>query len=142
MCTSIGGPVFFADPLLKHVLSRIYVDVFCRDRSIGVHAVDLLVYEGVIKTNFGGIVARVGVIDGVGPGPINGSEAHGAGFAACIEDATIKLMGLQVGTCITYCLHLGMCRGIVCGNHPIESSTYDFAVFDDHAAKGATICLI
>ncbi len=46
---------------------------------------DLIVEKGVVEAGRGSIRSGVAVVDGVAARPVDGGEAHGAGFAAGVD---------------------------------------------------------
>lgn len=139
MCGSIGWTIVFSHPCLEHLFSLCYVYMKRGYGPFGIQSVDLLIYEGVVETYSGSIMTCVCVIDRIWTSPVNGSKTHGAWFATCVEYATVELVCLEVCTGIANSLDLGMRCWIVCGDDTVVATSYNFAVFDDHAAERATV---
>jgi len=47
---------------------------------------DFLINEVIVKLDVGGVGFGVGVVNVPKAGPVNGGQAHGAGFATCVNN--------------------------------------------------------
>ena len=87
---------------------------------------------------------RRGVIDGCGPGPVNRSETHGAGFATGIKLASGELVCAEERAGAADGDYFGVGRRIVAGGDKINAFRDDAAVAHDDGSErtaGSAACV-
>src|SRR5690606_40039936 len=67
--------------------------------------------------------------------PIDGSQAHGTGFATGIDIAVLQLPALQAAASITYGHYFGMRRRVVGGSYPVIPLSHYLPMPHNHTAK-------
>jgi hypothetical protein len=72
----------------------------------------------------------------VRPGPINGSQAHGAGFTGGVDLTAFQLKAVEVLAGIPDGYYLGMSCGVVGGSDPVIASPHYLISFHHNTAKG------
>lgn len=100
-----------------------------RERQFGVN-------EFVVEAVFGGVAARAGVEVSREARPIDGAEAHGAGFAAGVELAAGELEIAERVTGSADGGDFGVRGGIVGGRDEIDSGGEDAGVLYNDGAEG------
>src|SRR5690606_2346692 len=125
------------DPFREDLLCSFAYHSLCGDAAMCDRKMDLLVDQTVIEAGACGIFTCAGENDAIGTGPINGTQAHGAGFATAIDRATQELVIADRVACITDGDHLGMCGGIVGREHFVVALPDHPAVLYDHTAERA-----
>src|ERR1039457_7209629 len=94
--------------------------------------------QRVVKAGGGGIGGGVSVKDGVAARPIEGSQAHRAGLATGVDDASgeAKIPKRLASRANRH--HFGMGRGIVGRRNQVHAGRDDLTVAHDHRAKRAS----
>ena len=107
--------------------------------AVGQGSVQLLVNELVVEADGGGIGLGIAVENPARPGPLNGPQAHGAGFATSVEVAAIELEGAQLLAGFADGIDFGVAGGVVGAGDLVEAAGDDCAVFHHHRAEGAAV---
>lgn len=109
------------------------------DLAFGGWYVDLFVNERVVETRFRGFVAGIRIKDPVGSRPVDGAEAHGAGFAAGVDVTAGELEGAQAAAGIANGDHFGVGGRVVGRGHAVGATADDLSVLDDHTTERPTL---
>ena len=71
-------------------------------------------------------------------GPIDGSEAHGAGFARGVDGAAREVERAQLATGLTDGVHLSVCCWVVVDGYAVTAACDDGSVLHDDGSEGTT----
>ena len=94
--------------------------------------------EGVVETDFGGVLGGIGEIDARKTGPVDGAKAHGTGFARSVEFAIFQFEDAQFVASATNGNDFGVGGWIIGLSDLICAFGDDLAISHDHGAKRAT----
>ena len=93
--------------------------------------------EGVVKSCGGGIGGGGSVENARGPSPVDGAEAHGAGFAGGVEVAMIELEGFETLASFADSDDFGVRGGVIGGGDPVGPGGDERAILGDDRGKGS-----
>jgi hypothetical protein len=108
------------------------------DFALRVGLGNFLVDEGVIETSFRGIGCSRGKINAIEARPVNGAQAHGARFAACVNFATLEVEFFEFFAGLADRGHFGVGGGIVCGGYAVGGLRDNLSIFYNQRTEGTT----
>src|SRR5262249_7266803 len=98
-----------------------------RQRAFAYPGLNFAVDRRIVEADCGRVGARVGVIDAVDPGPIDGAETHGTRLAARIDVAALEAEGADGPAGFADRHDLGMRGRIVCRRDLVPAAGDDLA---------------
>ena len=101
----------------------------------------LVVDEGVVEAYGRSVGAGVSVVDALDAGPIDSTQAHGAGLARAVNLAATKVESALSSTSSTNGTHLGVGRGVVQEGYAVGAGCHNLAIAHDDRSKGAAATL-
>src|SRR5271165_1534835 len=99
---------------------------------------DFCVNCGVIKADSGGVRGEIAEVNFVNPGPVDCTQAHGAGFAGSVEIAASKFEAAKPLAGLANRQHFSVRGGIVRGRDLIYTFGYDLAFLHDDTTERPT----
>lgn len=108
------------------------------DAATRVDRLNFAVDEGVVETDSGGVVGRIGVIETRETSPIDGAKTHGAGLTGGVELAVLQFERCEFGAGAANGEDLGVSGGIVARGDLVDAFGNDLAMaYDDRAERPA-----
>lgn len=101
----------------------------------------LVVDECVVEAYGRSVGACIGVVDALDAGPINRTQAHGAGLARAVNLATAQVESARSSARSTNGAHLGVGRGVVQEGYAVGAGCHNLAIAHDDRSKGAAATL-
>ena len=95
-----------------------------------------VVDERIVEIDALGIQLVVGIVNLVQTGPIDGSQAHGAGFTGCVDFASAQVESAQLGSGCSDGADFGMGGWVALGGYLVHAGGDDFAVAGDDGSEG------
>lgn len=135
---SILNLVSFCCPLVKVVDGMRVVNMDAGYVTQLSGFVDFFVDEIVIKIDVGGIYLGVSIVDAFYTGPIEGAQAHGAGLATAVYNASVEFEIAVDGASTPDSVHLGMSSRVVVEGDSVAACSYHLAVFNDNRTERTT----
>ena len=90
--------------------------------ALGPRQLQFLVKELVVEADIPGVFGSIGKINFLDPGPVDGGETHGAGFATGVDFASHEVEGVELECCLSDGHDLRMGCGIFAGEHLIDTN--------------------
>lgn len=97
----------------------------------------LVVDEGVVEADLGGVASGVGIVDALNAGPIDGAQAHRAGLTGGVYLTPLEVEVAHGCTGCTNGAHLGVGCGVVEQRNAVGTSGHNLTVAHDDSTKGA-----
>ena len=99
---------------------------------------EFTVEKRVVEAGARGIGCRAAKVDGIEPGPVTGSQAHGTGFAAGVELTAGQCKGAERLACGTDGVDFAVSRGVVGPSDAVGGFTNNFSVTHNDRREGST----
>ena len=135
--TSVFCFVLFFFPLLESFDGEVVGEVLAGDGALVFGEGEFVVDKLVGEVDVGGVFFAVAVDNAVDASPIDGAEAHGAGFARAIDGGAAEGEGVLLGAGLAYGHHFGVGGGVVVEGDAVFACGYNLSIAHYHSAKGA-----
>ena len=97
-----------------------------------------MVKELVVEADIPGVFSGIGEINFLDPGPVDGGETHGTGFATGVDFASYKVEGVELECRLSDSPDLRMGCGVLAGDYLIIPFRNNSSILDDDRTEWAS----